>query len=128
LKRRYLTKPAEDDERIQRQYRLQARVWLGAWRLRTYIAYREHNQQQDYGGLFVNAVFRSATAGRWEGWLDLRRINLDTRQLDYVYVYILTEQSMGEKIATAFKIAHRYSRSSGDSHETTITLELRAGI
>lgn len=127
-KRRYQVEVGEVDDRLNQQYRLETRLSLGDWRVRSYIAFRQHNQQQDYGGLFVSTVYNSAMAGRWELWLDLRRLNFDSNQLDYANVFVRTEQGIGSSIATAFKIAHRYSRSSRDTHETTVTLEVTAGI
>jgi hypothetical protein len=92
---------------------------------RSYLGYRQDNKGRNLISLFFRFRKTSAAFGVVELWFNMDKINLDSRQLDYLYGYIRESIILTGRLELAAKYSYRYSRSYSDREESKFILETK---
>ncbi len=93
--------------------------------LRTYIGYQT-DDIHDYAMMFVRTSREVPSVGVLELWCNLDKINLDSHQLDYMYVYVQERVPVRQFLHIIAKYSYRYSRSYTDRKQSSFYIEGRA--
>ncbi len=93
--------------------------------LRTYIGY-QNDDIHDYAMMFVRASGEVPSVGMLELWCNLDKINLESHQLDYMYLYVQEKIPVRQFLHIIAKYSYRYSRSYTDRQQSTFYIEGRA--
>jgi len=93
-------------------------------RARGYIAFTTRTGAPDFISVLAKIRFDTSVLGRFELGTNLSRLTTAPLCNDYASVHARCEQELMAEVALAVKLFHRYSRSSSNRHETTITLEV----
>lgn len=117
-----------EDEDVTRRARLEGRWDERRLATRAYIGHAMTSDGDDYWMIFARVRYGSARLGNVELWMNLGRIAMNRGQVDYGYGYVRCSQSLRSGVEGALKIAHRYSRSSGERYDTTVALEVRVEL
>ncbi|MCK4373440.1 MAG: hypothetical protein KAW61_09840, partial [candidate division Zixibacteria bacterium] len=70
--------------------------------------------------------YRTARAGRLQLWSNLARLDGRNGTVDYWYLFLRNEQALWDGMIMAVKMSRTYDRDAGESHRTTLSLEVRA--
>ena len=93
--------------------------------LRTYIGY-QNDDIHDYAMMFVRTSKEVPSVGVLELWCNLDKINLDSHQLDYMYLYVQERVPVSRFLHIIAKYSYRYSRSYTDRQQSAFYIEGRA--
>lgn len=108
----------------RRRSRLELHFHTSRLALRSYIAYNTESVSRDFLSWHFRARFDSGRAGKWEGWLNIGRIDHMRWTVEYWYGYVRLEQTIEEWLSTYVKFTHSYRRSSPGS--STMILGVQA--
>ncbi len=125
----YLSKTVKRvDFDVQRRARLEVRYRQGDLKTRAYIAYETRARRRDCVAVFGGVTYRSPQLGNLEVWLNLARLDVDHRRIDYWYGFVRGRQRLFGYVTVATKLSHRYHRGASARHRTGFHLEVEAAI
>ncbi|MEE8577526.1 MAG: hypothetical protein V3T31_09755, partial [candidate division Zixibacteria bacterium] len=109
-----------------RRVRLETRIQSSNWQVRTYIGHTVSTETEDYFSAFIRLKLSLPADQQLEIWSNMGRLRKD--RIDYWYGYIRQSSMLRKNLSIAFKLSHRYSRSSDSGGDTQLTLELQATL
>lgn len=121
FKRNYDNGEISSDNETRLEYKMRRKQIF----LRTYIGY-QNDDDRDFVMLFARASARVSSLGDLELWCNLDKINIDSRQLDYMYFYVQEKLPVRPFLHVIAKYTYRYSRAYSDRKQSAFYIEGRA--
>jgi hypothetical protein len=104
---------------IRTEYRRQGAKYF----IRSYLGYNIDRREDDFISYFIRLKGLSPGLGRIELWMNVDRINVNTKRVDYLYMFIRETVRTLNNFELAAKYSFRYNRTASDRHESRFLLE-----
>ena len=91
---------------------------------RNSIGYSTETDKPDYVSLLTTFLLNLAGRDTFEIWLNIRKIDLNRKQLEYWNGFVRFENLLANNLKMAFKLSQTYNKYSDKRYNTVISFEL----
>jgi len=92
---------------------------------RNYVGYNIDKEGHDFISYFVRVKGLVSGLGRVELWMNIDKINIDDKRVDYLYTFIREIVKARRNFELALKYSFRYNRSSSDREQSNFLIEAK---